>query len=110
MGRPKGSRNKKKAVKVMKTPATKGAEEVKVEKSQVKVVEIPKAIEDDPRLPNKSNFRPDEVAYYFDVDRSTIYKWIDNGILTATKIAGTIRIPREAILACRFVNRLDPLA
>ena len=76
----------------------------------VKIIEPEIVVKDDPMLPQKSNFRPDEAAYYFDVNRSTIYNWIDNGILKATKIGGTIRIPREAILSCRFVNRLDPLA
>lgn len=75
----------------------------------VKIVEPEIIIKDDPRLPDKSNFRPDEVAYYFGVVRSTIYNWIDNGILDASKIKGTIRISREAILRCRFINLLKPL-
>lgn len=75
----------------------------------IKIIEPEIVIEDDPRLPDKSNFRPDEVAYYFDVVRSTIYNWIDNGILDASKIKGTIRISRESILSCRFKNRLEPL-
>ena len=115
MAKPKGSKNKKKVVETPKAieikqtkPEIQDKKEPKVE--TVKIIEPEIVVKDDPMLPQKSNFRPDEAAYYFDVNRSTIYNWIDNGILKATKIGGTIRIPREAILSCRFVNRLDPLA
>jgi excisionase family DNA binding protein len=64
---------------------------------------------DDPRLPNKSLFRPDEAADYFGYGKSTIYLWIDHGILRAEKYRGTYRIPREAILECRFKSKYDPL-
>jgi excisionase family DNA binding protein len=60
-------------------------------------------------LPNKDLFRVDEVATYFDVSRSTVYLWIDHGILIAEKYGGTIRIPRESVENCRFTNKLDPL-
>ena len=63
----------------------------------------------DPRLPNKSLFRPDEAADYFGYGKSTIYTWIDHGILRAEKYNGTYRIPREAILECRFNSKYDPL-
>ena len=66
-------------------------------------------ITDDPRLPNKSLFRVDEVAAYFEVGRSTIYLWIDHGILKGEKYGSTLRISREAILACRFRSKFDPL-
>lgn len=61
----------------------------------------------DLRLSNKSLFRPDEVADYFNISRSTVYLWIDHGILKAEKIGGTIRISREAILSCRFNNKIN---
>jgi len=67
---------------------------------------------DDSTLPKKDLFRVDEVAAYFNVSRSTIYLWVDHGILKAEKYNGqngTIRISRKAILSCRFNNRLDPL-
>lgn len=64
---------------------------------------------DDSSLPKKSLFRIDEVASYFDVARSTIYLWIDHGILGAEKYGGTIRVSREAILSCRFNGKLSPL-
>ena len=50
------------------------------------------------KLPEKELLRPDEVAAYYSVSRSTVYLWIESGKLTAKKIAGkTIRIPREAL-------------
>lgn len=60
-------------------------------------------------LPNKELLRVEEVATYFGVARSTIYLWIDHGILQAEKIRGTIRIPRESILNCRINSKIDPL-
>ncbi len=68
-----------------------------------------KNVINDPLLPQKSLFRPDEVAAYFNVSRSVVYLWIDHGILMAEKIGGTIRIPRSAILACRFNNQIRAL-
>ena len=64
---------------------------------------------EDPGLPQKSLFRVDEVASYFDVNRSTIYLWMDHGILGYEQYGGTKRIPRKAILECRFRNKKDPL-
>jgi excisionase family DNA binding protein len=59
--------------------------------------------------PDKKLLRVDEVAEYFDVSRSTIYLWIDNGILCAEKYRGTIRIPRESVEHCRLASKLKPL-
>jgi excisionase family DNA binding protein len=64
---------------------------------------------DDYGLPQKALFRVDEVSAYFNVARSTIYLWIDHGILSAEKYGGTIRIARDAIIACRFNNQINPL-
>lgn len=88
MTRPKGSKNRKK----------------------IESIEAVEPVKDDPRLPKKSLFRIDEVSAYFEVARSTIYLWIDHGILSAEKYHGTIRVPRESILSCRFRGQLDPLA
>ena len=60
-------------------------------------------------LPDKELLRVEEVAAYFDVSRSTIYLWIDHGILTAEKIRGIIRIPRDSVGKCRMAHRMDPL-
>ena len=60
------------------------------------------AIPDDPRLPDKGLFRVDEAANYFQVSERTIRLWIDHNHLEAAKIVGTIRIPRNSILKCRF--------
>lgn len=52
-----------------------------------------------PDLPNKTLFRPDEVAKFFSVSRSTVYQWVDEGILKACKpAAGSIRIFRSSII------------
>ncbi len=49
-------------------------------------------------LPDKALLRPDEVAIYFSVSVSTIYRWIDTGELDAVKIGrGSVRIPRESV-------------
>lgn len=51
-----------------------------------------------PTLPNKELLRPDEVAEYFSVSRSTVYFWIETGRLEAIKIGDKlIRISREAL-------------
>lgn len=60
-------------------------------------------------LPQKELLRVDEVASYFDVSNRTVYLWIDNGILEAEKIGGTIRIPRESVEACRMASKMRPL-
>ena len=116
MSRPKGSKNKKKAVE---TPKAVEIEQKKPE-IQPEIVEKPKVenvkivdheivVEDDPRLPDKSLFRVDEAAQYFDVAARTIYLWIEHGILNAEKYGGTIRIPRISILGCRFKSRFNPM-
>lgn len=60
-------------------------------------------------LPNKPLLRVEEAATYFDVSRSTIYLWIDHGILIAEKYRGVIRIPKESIINCRIMAKLEPL-
>lgn len=52
-----------------------------------------------PELPNKELLRPDEVAAFFGVTKSTIYRWCDIDILHAVKIRGTVRITRGSIEA-----------
>ena len=41
--------------------------------------------------------RVDEVAEFLDVGRSTVYLWIDHGILEAEKYRGVIRVSRESL-------------
>ena len=44
-------------------------------------------------LPKSKYVRPDQVADYFGVSRSTIYTWFDHGHLTGNKLTnGTVRI------------------
>ena len=57
---------------------------------------------DDPRLPDKSLFRVDEVADYFRITERCVHLWIEHGHLKAEKIVGSVRVPRESILRCRF--------
>ena len=59
-------------------------------------------IVDDPLLPQKSLFRIDEVAQYFDVTERTIRLWGEHKHLKIEKINGIARISRESILKCRF--------
>jgi excisionase family DNA binding protein len=60
-------------------------------------------------LPKKELLRVEDVAAYFDVSRSTIYLWIDHGILLAEKYRGVIRVPRESVEKCRMAHRMEPL-
>lgn len=60
-------------------------------------------------LPEKELLRVDEVAQYFSISRSTVYLWIDHGILIAEKYRGIIRVPRESVIKCRLANKLEPL-
>jgi len=46
-------------------------------------------------LPNKKLLRPDEVAAFWRVSVSTIYRWIDIGVMPGVKKGGTVRIERE---------------
>jgi len=123
MARPKGSKNKKKKeVKIKAEDIQEEADRIQpmnemekkiketleyiaetggITEEVVEVVE-PVKVKDDPRLANKSLFRPDEAADYFGYGISTIYTWIQHGILKAERYEGTYRISRESILACRF--------
>lgn len=56
-------------------------------------------------LPNKDLFRVDEVADYFGVTERTIRLWIEHKHLDAEKVVGIVRIARESILKCRFLNK-----
>ena len=57
---------------------------------------------DDELLPKKSLFTIYEVSQYFGVSERTIRLWVEHGHLYTEKIVGTVRIPRESILKCRF--------
>lgn len=60
-------------------------------------------------LPEKELLRVDEVAQYFSISRSTVYLWIDHGILIAEKYRGILRVPKESVIKCRLANKLDAL-
>ena len=50
-------------------------------------------------LPNKSLLRPEEVAAYFDVSSTSIYRWIDHGLLVAEKYNRMLRIRRDSVIS-----------
>jgi excisionase family DNA binding protein len=57
-------------------------------------------------LPEKVLLRVEEVAQYFDVDRRTVYLWIENGHLeTEDTPSGFMRITKESVDRCRFNKR-----
>jgi len=60
-------------------------------------------------IEEKPLFRPEEVARIFQVNRVTIYHWIDSGRLQARRICGhSIRIPRESVLeAIRDIDEVE---
>ena len=60
-------------------------------------------------LPEKQLLRVDEVSAYFDVSRSTVYLWIDHGLLVAEKYRGTIRVPLESVQNFRLASQLKPM-
>jgi len=47
------------------------------------------------QIPPKKLLRPDEVAKFWRVSTSTIYRWIDLGIIPGVRLGGTLRIPKE---------------
>ena len=58
-------------------------------------------------LPNKKFFRPVEVARHFNVSRSSIYGWIEQGKLPAVKIVGSLRIRREDIISLEKQGEME---
>lgn len=58
------------------------------------------------KLSNRPLLRPDEVARFFDVNRSTVYRWIDSGKLVASNPGGrALRIMRNSVEALLLVNK-----
>ncbi len=59
----------------------------------------------------KELLRPDEAASLLRVSRWTIYRWIKEGKLEATKIGGSLRIFRTSIdklIEDKKINRWEP--
>ena len=56
----------------------------------------------------KEMLRVDEVAEFLDVGRSTVYLWIDHGLLPAEKYRGVIRVSRESLKNFRLAHRIQP--
>ena len=59
-------------------------------------------------IPEKKMLRVDEVAEFLDVGRSTVYLWIDHGLLAAEKYRGVIRVSRESLENFRLIHRTQP--
>lgn len=49
-------------------------------------------------LPKKTLLRPDEVARFFSVHVSTVYRWVDEGKVNTTKTGKVLRIFRESVI------------
>ena len=59
-------------------------------------------------ISKKKMLRVDEVAEFLDVSRSTVYLWIDHGLLAAEKYRGVIRVPRESLKNFRLSHKTQP--
>ncbi len=59
-------------------------------------------------MSEKKMLRVDEVAEFLDVGRSTVYLWIDHGLLAAEKYRGVIRVSRESLENFRLSHRTQP--
>ena len=83
--------------------AKKKPEREEVKEAEPESVEVEAVVVDCEWLPKKAYFRIFEVARYFGVTEQTIRNWIAHGHFPgATQIEGPYRIPREAILRCKF--------
>lgn len=51
---------------------------------------------------------PDQAASYLQVDRETIYRYIRDGRLGASRIGRSLRIPRQSIDLLLLANRARP--
>jgi len=62
------------------------------------------------QLPNKKYMRPDEVADYFNISRSTIYLWCDHGKLDGFKPSGgVLRVTVESVRRLEEEGLLRPV-
>ena len=57
--------------------------------------------------PTKRYYRVDEVARYFSVSESTIYRLIDMGDLKAIRVMGCIRVPAEELREFEERSKVD---
>lgn len=51
---------------------------------------------------------PDQAAAYLQVDRETVYRYIRNGKLVASKLGRAYRIPKRSIDLLLWVTRTRP--
>ena len=62
-------------------------------------------------LPKKKYVRPDEVADYLYISKSTVYVWCQNGSLESSKMNGVLRITRDSVIEFEkagFKRRASP--
>jgi len=51
-------------------------------------------------LPNKPHLLPHEVQAFLGISRTTLYKWLEEGVIPYRKIGGKLyRIPRNEFIA-----------
>lgn len=56
----------------------------------------------------KSLLRPDEAASILKISRWTVYRWVDEGKLMATKIGpGSLRVFSDSVESLVQANRVD---
>ncbi len=56
----------------------------------------------------KRLLRPDEAASMLKISRWTVYRWISEGKLLATKIGpGSVRVFTESVESLVFSNKID---
>ncbi len=60
-------------------------------------------------LPDKELLRVDEVASHLNISKSTVYLYIDHGLLEAEKLGGCVRVLRESVVKFRLASKLKPL-
>ena len=53
-------------------------------------------------------FTPEQAAAYLQVDRETVYRYIRNGKLVASKLGRAYRIPKRSIELLLWVTRTRP--
>jgi excisionase family DNA binding protein len=56
-------------------------------------------------LPKRKLLRPDEVATYFGVSRTSVYTWIDHGMLVAEQYGRILRIRRDSVIRLQEISQ-----
>lgn len=94
MARPRGSKNKKEAVKAVEKPEI----QEKKPKIQPEVIEKPPKIKDTSGLEDRPYFSIDEVARYLGVQERAALLWFNHGHLKGIDDRGLRRVSRASII------------